>query len=446
LYEKIVGENWDNIVFVSRENNSQNIPSFYWISRPVKIGGEGLVCWYGYKFEKLYQNINNFDFPLKLSFYGFELENNLTKLGSLNHSECNSYVISKIDWHYAEIPVKFEYGSISFVDRLTTQAVQLNKMIKLLLQQQYVDELSFLQYHLPKIIEILNPLYFKIVNNGSICIEKGTFRNISESKISSTYSLYEYPITNQTQDVLIQLGYPLTEPVKTFIEFCILQYIDLISAKNIKNEDIKYIKKIEKITNQLNISESENIKISDLNCRLQFRMKQVLDQLSMLIIEAESNKTIDYKIKENIEKIIKHHHFLILIDTSYYIYKDKINLLNGISDYLIRSYASLKNINLNTASLPKNEHFEINTNIELFEHALDIIFFKIFPYSKLSDEIIVSHELQSIKIASNKNNQLDLSVLEKFDIEFLYVKKLFKNSKIEFKINEEAIVLSKAPI
>lgn len=436
-YLAIVKGNWAKTCFASRDLK------WYWVTRPLKIDDVPLIIWHAYKADDIRKEIDDLLFPAYIDGFGHSLENRLKKEWGNGSIEEGSPITTKMAWHFMNVSLPLNYAFTFSEDRLSTQSLQVEAMIKKVLDIRHPDPDSFVKFHLAEIINVLYPLYLKITQENRVIKETGEFRKFDPKTITMGNSgrIHDYHFADQSGEVKIQLqlGYPLTRPVKAFLKLCFFTILPLLrdaaGAKDdrMQKETAASIRKMRQ-------------EIDDMQKGLALfheRLYQNLNDLNRQTGSLSAEEAPSRQLLEILEDTARFKIFDIVFKEPDVLFDQNIDILKIITDQVSIKNVWMEQRNIYLDILPPGDAvFVVKTNAILIEKAIEIILFKIFPLGKVNDLLKVSVSKTSIIISSGKNLPFSKAV-EDMELELKFLEKVMDKSGLAFSINAKEIIIDR---
>ena len=434
-YLDIVKGNWAKIAFVSNDLRK------YWLTRPIKIDDAILVVWQGHKIEDLQEEINRLPFPAKTNLYGYQLDNKANNTLASGQVSNEMPLRGEVSWHHLNVSLPLTYGFITYEDRLSTQARQLETMITKLLAQRHPDPESFLNFHFPEILEVLHPIYLQVKRNNRVVKETGAPRVIKPNvgHMGITKGIYDYDFSDNSGAIHVkfQVDYPITGPVKRFLEFCLSGLLPLLhKTGNTKDDDIR-------------------TKISSGLAQMQKRMDEMCEGARLFHERLQKNLVDIDRINAlkgfsgDLSEILKNTAWLKDFDIVFkepdVTFDEDVDVLKAIID-IIWTKKDHEKSNIYPGLLPRDgQSFMVKTNAVLMEKALEIIIVQIFPMGKKTDLLDVTASEEKIAFSSGKNIAIQ-KAFDDIELEIKFVERMMEKSGLILQINGQKIILSRGSI
>ena len=431
-YLDIVKGDWAKIAFVSNDLRK------YWITRPIKIDDAILVVWQGHKIEDLQEEINNLPFPARIGLYGYQLENKANDALATGQINNEMPLRGEVSWHHLDVSLPLDYGFITYEDRLSIQARQLETMLTKLSAQRHPSPGSFLNFHLAEILEVLHPVYLQIKRDNRVVKETGAPRVIKPEVgyMGITKGIYDYDFSDKSDEIHVkfQVDYPITGPVKRFLEFCLSGLLPLLhTIDDTKDDDIR--RKISAGLEQMQ-------KRMDDMCEGARLFHERLHENLADIDRMNALKGFSGDLLELLKSTARLKDFDIVFKEPDVTFDEDVDVLKAIID-IIWTKKDHEKSNVYPGLLPRDgQSFVVKTNAVLMEKALEIIIVQIFPMGKKSDLLDVTASEEKIEFSSGKNIEIQ-KPFDDIDLEIKFVKRVMEKSGLILKINGYKIILSR---
>jgi len=420
----------------------------YWSAQMYCIDKADIVLWQRFSLNELKSSLESLPFPAAISFYNYAIQNGLKDSSPMDTDVENGMILrSALTWHEFEIRLPVKFGIATYEDRRRQQAKPLEAMMQRLLVQRWPDPETFLNKHLPDAIAGFFPRYVKITVANSDGLERGEIADSKDQKLPDTHGVskvYEYSFSdpNGENKLLMQLDYPLSGPVRAFFDFCIKQYLPLMSAgKKYAFRDSK--RRIEEFQFQLKSAEAELKNLQEGISLYQSRVIGLLDELNRKALHPDIARALPEAVKHKLEEAVQVKKFDLVLHESEVPFIENIDLAKVTIDTITTRHDQLQAVGISGYRLPpKNVVFMVTTNTRLMEEAFEIILLQIFPRGRGVDGLILSISQNTISIGSEQNRPLNKSFTD-LKLEMRFLDLVMQKSGLELELGKTEILISR---